>query len=179
MSEFANIFPAGETDWWYFEGEAGDWIDVYVDNSSVDTYLELYTSTGAYVPSQFVAWDDMAAYDRIIFRLPQTSGYLLNLTDQGPGQGAYTMYLDKLQAEANIMLIEDVAGDQGKKVRVQFDGSELDQLSGANAFDFGRWGAEAVGYQVERRKNIISNDWDNVAQLDVVRQPRVMATTIE
>ncbi|MCZ7603830.1 MAG: T9SS type A sorting domain-containing protein [Melioribacteraceae bacterium] len=175
VSEFANIWDASDVDYFYFEGEAGDWVDIYVDNSQIDAMVSLLPQVGPFnsvidnssCGSPMVAgapccelwsYHDGYFYDRVIWRLPYTGGYFIEVYGFGD-TGGYVMYVDQLTATAEIASIADVPGDQGKNVKIQFSAPQLDTKDDAD-FDF--WGADVDFYQVERRKNPISNDWEYV-----------------
>jgi hypothetical protein len=73
------------------------------------------------------------------------------------------MYLDRLENNAVISSITDIDGDQGKNVLIEFEAPELDNYQEA---DFGKWGAHTVSFQIERKKNVIANEWDIVGQFE-------------
>lgn len=181
VSEFANIWDASDVDYFYFEGEAGDWVDIYVDNSQIDAMVSLLPQVGPFNsvidnsscgsamlagPACCDLWSyhDGYFYDRVIWQLPVTGGYFIEVYGFGD-TGGYVLYVDKLSSTAAITSITDVPGDQGKKVNIQFTAPELDEMNDA---DFDYWGAGVNFYQLERRKSAISSDWIFAGELNAI-----------
>ena len=183
VTEFANIWDEDDVDYYYFTGEAGDWVDIYVDNSFVDAQVALLpqvgdfdsvidnSSCGSYLHAGAPCCDlyskhDGYFYDRVIWNLPVTGGYFVEVQSAFSGEtGGYVLYIDKLTSTAAITSITDVPNDQGKRVKIQFTAPELDQM---NVADFDYWGAGVNFYQIERRKNPISNDWEFAGELNAI-----------
>lgn len=182
VTEFANLWDGFDVDYFYFTGEAGDWVDVYVDNSFVDAEVSLLpqvgpfnsvidnSSCGSYMyvgaPCCYLySYHDGFFYDRIIWQLPVTGGYFVEVQSPTGDTGGYVLYIDKLTSAAAITSITDVPNDQGKRVKLQFTAPELDQM---NVADFDYWGAGVNFYQIERRKSPISNDWEFAGELNAI-----------
>ena len=173
MSEFANTFTSTDVDYYYFEGEEGDWVDVYVDNSNTDMYLYLLAAAdnetclgpmeAGRVCCPMYSYDDGELYDRVIWRLPYTGGYFIETASSLGDTASYTLYLDKLESGAEITSVTDVDNDQGKMVTVEFTAPELDNYEDA---DFSKWGAQTQSFQIERRANLITSNIDIVGQVE-------------
>lgn len=176
VTEFATIWNStgDDVDYFYFTGEAGDWVDVYVDNSSTDLEVALLPNVGSYTCGapmvagpdccELYSYHDGAFYDRIIWKLPYTGGYFVEVANFFNGEeGGYVLYIDELSATSEITSITDVPNDQGKNVLVKFTAPELDVTDDA---DFSYWGATVDLFQIERRVNVISNDWVTVTEFD-------------
>lgn len=172
VSEFANLFDDTDVDWYHFDGEEGDWVDIY-SMGDADLFLELYSGTDNETCVDWMtagpacctlySYDDGSIYDRVIWRLPYTGDYFIAVTAPGGDTTAYVMYLDKLESNAEITSIKDRPDDQGKVVKLTFTAPELDNLEDA---DFSRWGAHTQAFQVERKVSVIAPGYDEVAQFD-------------
>ena len=88
------IFPAGDQDYFRFEGEQGQWLIITTDGNAdddddmVDTVITLYNSERTRV-AQNDDYDDGEADSRIITRLPATDTYYVKVQDaQNMGVGA-------------------------------------------------------------------------------------------
>ena len=170
VSEFTNLFDASDVDWFHFDGEEGDWVDLYaIGDTELD--LELLSGTDNETCVDWMStglpccpiysYDYGSLYSRVIWRLPYTGDYFISVSSPAGDTSAYVMYLDKLQADAEITSIVDRPDDQGGFVKLTFNAPELDN---GEDDDFGRWGAKTQGFQVERKVSIISSNYDEVLQ---------------
>lgn len=183
VTSFANLWDEFDVDYYYFTGEAGDWVDIYVDNSFVDAQVSLVPQVGPFNSvidnsscglimesvgascCPLYSFHDGYFYDRVIWNLPVTGGYFVEVMGVGGDTGGYVLYIDKLTSAAAISSITDIPNDQGKRVKVQFTAPGLDVLNDA---DFDYWGAGVNFYQIERRKSPISSDWEFAGELNAI-----------
>ena len=81
-----SIFPAGDQDYFRFEGEQGQWLIITTDanadddDAMVDTVLTLYNSDRTRI-AQNDNYDDGEADSRIVTRLPATDTYYVKVQD--------------------------------------------------------------------------------------------------
>ncbi len=170
VSEFTNLFDASDVDWFHFDGEEGDWVDLYATGDT-QLFLELYSGTDNETCVDWMytglpccpiySYDYGSSYSRVIWRLPYTGDYFISVNSPAGDTAAYVMYLDKLQADAEITSIVDRPNDQGGFVKLTFNAPELDN---GEDDDFGRWGAKTQGFQIERKVSIIAPGYDEVLQ---------------
>lgn len=168
-------YPVYDEDWFYFEGEEGDWVDIWVDNSDVD--LEMYLLNDdlqvLWDPLQGgqFAFNDGFLYDRIIWTLPYSGGYFIHvgassdLPNWKDARGWYTLRLHGTKVAPDFVAAADVPNDQGLQVRLEWCPSYFDTKCAP------QWW---TGYYVDARiekyivwREVASNPgvWDNVAEV--------------
>ncbi|GAB6281781.1 MAG: hypothetical protein STSR0008_05220 [Ignavibacterium sp.] len=127
-AEGTMINPTGDIDIFTFNGTAGDWVDVYVDNIFYDAevYLELDNGDGTTTILDFA---DGYYYDRIFGELPETGKYYVWIWASSwdpDAVGPYQFSLFNYHPEANVTQVQDIPNDQGLQVRVTFNTSDFD-----------------------------------------------------
>ncbi|MEE2834967.1 MAG: DUF4215 domain-containing protein [Myxococcota bacterium] len=125
------IFPAGDQDYFRFEGEQGQWLIITTDANAdaddelVDTVITLYNSERTRI-AQNDNYDDGEADSRIITRLPATDTYYLKVQDaQNGGVGAargarnfvYTLKIRALATDAEQVNLDAEAGDDAESAQ--------------------------------------------------------------
>ena len=121
----AAIFPAGDTDYYRFEGEQGQWLIISTDanpdadDAMVDTVITLYDSDRTRV-AQNDNYDSGEYDSRIVIRLPSTDSYYLKVQDtQNTGGGAprgersftYVLKIQNLNLDAEQVNLDTEAGN--------------------------------------------------------------------
>ncbi|MFH1195916.1 MAG: T9SS type A sorting domain-containing protein [bacterium] len=176
-------YPVYDEDWFFFEGEEGDWVDIWVDNSDVDLelYLMGYDNGDPATGNLVVLWDPLQGgqfafndgfmYDRIIWELPYSGEYFIfvgasqDLPNWKAARGWYTLKLHGTKVAPAFIAANDVANDQGLQVRLEWCPSYFDTKCAP------QWW---TGYYVDARiekyvvwREVVTNPgvWDNVAEV--------------
>ncbi len=175
------IAPLADADYYMFYAEAGQFLNVMVDNANVDTEV-LLASAGSdapgapgfyYIPDDPNNPDfpglytaDGLAYDQIFAELHYTGWYMMRVratTDpdaEGPFTGPYKLIVKTVAPVGEMLEVEDVPNDQGLQVRLKFQASE---------FEFDGVPTEYMPefYSIERRTKTIGNDFEFVKTVPV------------
>ncbi|MDE0882024.1 MAG: DUF4215 domain-containing protein [Myxococcota bacterium] len=126
------IFPAGDSDFYRFEGEAGQWIFFTTeaneddDDALIDTVITLYDSNRTRV-AQNDDYDSDKADSRLVMRLPSTDTYYLKVEDaqnmngglqRGERNFTYTLKLQIMNLDSESVNLETENGNDAENAQV-------------------------------------------------------------
>ena len=129
-----SIDPVNESDYWRFNGQAGDRVAIWMDSVSggVNPYVELYNSGGSYLAGDDDGGPDCGAYSGGN-TLPATGTYYIRATANGAALGNYRVRVDLMRGrplESDAGYSNDTLGSADAVSLVQSGGHRLAAVAG-------------------------------------------------